>query len=75
MIRSNLQWEQIRYLSAMVYNVNCTKKSQMILPDKLFPLPQDTYLDRGKPKSDIESFMDFKKKIKKAKTYKNKEEL
>jgi len=50
MIKTNLQWEQTRYLAAMLYNVNCDKKSQMITPDKLFPLPQDIYLAKGKPK-------------------------
>lgn len=60
MIKMNLQWEQFRYLSAMVYNVNCQKKSQMLKPHKLFPLPQDVYLRTDQPKSsvkDLEQFM------------------
>mgnify|MGYP003110489368 CR=1 FL=1 len=51
----------------MIYNVNCTKRSQMIAPDKLFPLPQDTYLERGKPKSTKEEYQEFLEKIKKTK--------
>lgn len=47
----------------MIHNVNCTKKSQMIKPDKLFPLPQDVYLERGKPKSTKEDYLAFKKKL------------
>lgn len=43
----------------MIFNVNCQKKSQMIPPDKLFPLPQDKYLERGKPKSTKEQMDAF----------------
>tara|TARA_R100000742_G_C4272290_1_gene91427 strand:+ start:609 stop:743 length:135 start_codon:yes stop_codon:yes gene_type:complete len=39
----------------------------MIVPDKLFSLPQDTYLERGKPKSTREQYEKFLKKVKKAK--------
>ena len=67
MIKTNLQWEQTRYLAAMLYNVNCNKKGQMITPDKLFPLPQDVYLGRGKPKSTKEQFLKFKNKVDKRK--------
>tara|TARA_R110001583_G_scaffold27645_1_gene98560 strand:- start:105 stop:317 length:213 start_codon:yes stop_codon:yes gene_type:complete len=59
MIQSNIQWEQVRYISSMLYNVNCNKRGQMITPEKLFPLPQDVYLQKGKPKStkiDLEAF-------------------
>jgi hypothetical protein len=63
MIKSNMQWEQTRYLAAMVYNVNCNKKAQMITPDKLFPLPQDVYLAKGKPKSTKEQYLKFKKRL------------
>ena len=62
MIRCNLQWEQTRYLAAMLYNVNCQKRSQMLKPEKLFPLPQDALLERGKPKSTVEQYIEFKKK-------------
>ena len=62
MIKSNVAWEQTRYLAAMLYNVNCNKKGQMITPDKLFPLPQDVYLGRGKPKSTKKQFLKFKNK-------------
>ncbi len=64
MVRTNIQWEQFRYLSAMVYNVNCTKRSQMIAPHKLFPLPQDVYMGIGKPKSTKEQAEAFINKIK-----------
>jgi len=67
MIKSNTQWEQTRYLAAMLYNVNCNKKGQMITPDKLFPLPQDIYLGKGKPKSTKEKFLTFKNKVAKSK--------
>lgn len=60
-------WEQSRYIATMLYNVNCNKKAQMITPDKLFPLPQDVYLGRGKPKSTKEQFLKFKNKVDKSK--------
>ncbi len=62
LIKQNLEWERIRYLSTMVYNVNCQKRSQMLKPEKLFPLPQDALLERGKPKSTVEQYIEFKKK-------------
>ena len=67
MIKSNVAWEQTRYLAAMLYNVNCNKKGQMITPDKLFPLPQDVYLGKGKPRSTKEQFLKFKNKVEKKK--------
>jgi hypothetical protein len=39
----------------------------MITPDKLFPLPQDIYLGKGKPKSTKEKFLRFKNKVAKSK--------
>ena len=60
-------WEQARYIATMLYNVNCSKKAQMITPDKLFTLPQDVYLGRGKPKSTKEQFLKFKNKVDKSK--------
>lgn len=59
-IKINLQWEQTRYLSAMIYNVNCTKKSQMIKPMSLFPLPQDKLIKTGLPKSTRKQYDIFK---------------
>ena len=35
----------------------------MITPDKLFPLPQDVYLERGKPKSTREHYEAFLNKV------------
>ncbi len=67
MIQNNMLWEQSRYIATMLYNVNCSKKAQMITPDKLFPLPQDVYLGRGKPKSTKEQFLKFKNKVDKSK--------
>ena len=61
MIRTNINWEQTRYLAAMMFNVNCQKRGQMITPDKLFPLPQDVFLERNKPKSTKEELIAFKK--------------
>lgn len=46
----------------------------MIKPDKLFPLPQDVYLERGKPKSTKEEQEAFEKRIAKA-NFKKKLEL
>ena len=60
-IKINLQWEQTRYISAMVYNVQCTKKSQMMKPANLFPLPQDR-LFKIVSKSTPEQFKEFKEK-------------
>ncbi len=40
-IKQNLEWERLRYISAMLINVNATKASQRIQPNKLFKLPQD----------------------------------
>ena len=62
-----MEWERIRYLSALIHNVNVTKRSQMIKPDKLFPLPQDVYLERGKPRSTKEDFEKFQKRLAKTK--------
>ena len=61
-------------MSTMIYNVNCQKKSQMIKPDKLFPLPQDVYLEKGKPKSTKEEQEAFEKRVSKA-NFKKKLEL
>ncbi len=50
----------------MIYNVNCTKKSQMIKPMSLFPLPQDKLIKTGLPKSTIEQYKKFKEIAKNA---------
>ena len=71
MIKMNLQWEQTRYVAAMIFNVNCQKKAQMITPDKLFPLPQDVYLAKGKPRSTKEQYLKFKKRLDKLESKKN----
>ncbi len=63
MIKNNMLWEQSRYIATMLYNVNCNKKAQMITPDKLFSLPQDVYLARGKAKSTKEQYLKFKKRL------------
>jgi 5,10-methenyltetrahydromethanopterin hydrogenase len=47
-IKQNLEWERLRYLATMVHNVNVDKKSQMVKPEKLIPLPQDVYYKRKK---------------------------
>ncbi len=39
----------------------------MITPDKLFPLPQDVYLEKGKPKSTKEDYEAFLEKLNKSK--------
>jgi len=68
MIRMNVSWEQTRYLASMLVNVNVGKKSAMIAPDKLFPLPQDVYLERGKPQSTEAEFKAFVDKLNKLKS-------
>ena len=62
MIKQNLEWERLRYLAAMIHNVNCTKKQHMIKPEKLFPLPQDKFIKKQKPKGTIDDFNKFKEK-------------
>lgn len=47
--------------------MNCTKRAQAITPDKLFPLPQDVYLEKGKPKSTLKDYKKFLKKVEGAK--------
>lgn len=47
----------------MIINVNVDKKSKMVSPEKLFSLPQDIYLEKGKPKSTKEGFEAFKKRV------------
>ena len=48
----------------MLFNVYCSKRSQMITPEKLFPLPQDVYLKKGQPKGSKEDFEKFLEKVK-----------
>lgn len=65
-INHNKEWERIRYLAAMVYNVNAQKRSQMIDPEKLFSLPQDIYakMEKERPKSTRDQYDSFMKKVK-----------
>ena len=62
MIKQNLEWERIRYLSTMIHNVNCQKRQQMIKPEKLFPLPQDKLAKSKKPKGTEQDYKNFKEK-------------
>lgn len=39
--KTNLEWEQTRYISVMIYNSQCKKKSHMLKPHQLFELPID----------------------------------
>jgi hypothetical protein len=55
-----------RFESAMIVNSTAKKRSQLITPDKLFPLPQDVYLNKGVPKSSPEELQAFMDKIKKS---------
>ena len=59
-----MNWEQTRYLAAMIHNVQCSKKSQMIKPEQLFELPidQKRQVERAKPKSTREQMEAFKSK-------------
>lgn len=63
MIQKNISWEQTRYLASIIINVNMDKKSKMISPEKLFPLPQDVFLEKGKPKSTKDDFLAFKNRV------------
>ena len=63
-IKQNLEWERTRYIAMMLFNTNVDKRANMITPDKLFSLPQDVYLERGKPKSTREQFEKLKIKLK-----------
>ena len=67
MIKQNLEWERVRYLSMILFNINVDKRANMITPDKLFPLPQDVYLEKDKPKSTKEQYDKFLKQVKKSK--------
>ena len=69
-IKQNLEWERTRYIAMMLFNINVDKRANMITPDKLFPLPQDVYLERGKPKSTRKEYEKFKAKINKISTKK-----
>lgn len=50
----------------MIHNVQCSKKSQMIKPEKLFELPidQKRKVERAKPKSTREQMEAFELKYK-----------
>ena len=45
----------------MIHNVNATKKSQMLKPESLFPLPQDN--KPITPKSSKEEYEEFLAKV------------
>ena len=47
----------------MIHNVNCSKKSQMLKPDELFPLPQDNIKRNKEPISTREQFEEFQELV------------
>tara|TARA_R100000935_G_C2793418_1_gene147065 strand:- start:167 stop:454 length:288 start_codon:yes stop_codon:yes gene_type:complete len=65
--KTNLNWEQTRYLASMIYNVQCEKKSQMLKPHDLFELPIDNLRKkkRDAPKSTIKQMEAFSEKYNK----------
>lgn len=65
-VNVNLHWEMHRFVSTMIVNSQAKKRSQIISPDKLFPLPQDVYLDKGSPKSSKEQLQAFLNQIEKS---------
>jgi len=65
-VNVNLHWEMTRFISTMIVNSQAKKRSQLITPDKLFPLPQDVFLDKGSPKSTREQLQSFLKQIEKS---------
>ena len=62
-VNANLHWEMARFISTMIVNTMAKKRSQIISPDKLFPLPQDVYLNKGVPKSTPEQLQAFLKQL------------
>ena len=50
----------------MVYNTNVSKKRDLITPDKLFKLPQDSYNKPSGPLSTTEQYEAFKERANKA---------
>ena len=52
----------------MIFNTKVEKRAQMITPEKLFKLPQDIYLEKGKPKSTKEQYQEFLNRINKTNT-------
>lgn len=69
-INVNLHWEMTRYISHMVFNTQAKKRSQLIKPDQLFPLPQDVLLKKGEAKSTPEQLHAFMKQIEKSQSKK-----
>ena len=65
-VNINLHWEMHRFVSTMIVNSQAKKRSQIITPDKLFPLPQDVYLDKRLPKSTPDQYKAFLKQIEKS---------
>ena len=43
----------------MIHNVNCAKKTQMVKPQELVPLPQDNKTKNKTPKTSKEEFESF----------------
>jgi hypothetical protein len=64
-----MQWEQTRFVSTMLYNVNTSKKQHLIKPHELFSLPQDKIHKKRKdaPKSTREQYEAFLDKANSAK--------
>ena len=62
-IQNNLHWEHTRFLAAMIHNVNCSKKSQMVKPEDLIKLPQDKVKLNQGPKSTRKEFEEFSKLV------------
>jgi len=54
----------------MVFNTQAKKRSQLIKPDQLFPLPQDVLLKKGEAKSTPEQLHAFMKQIEKSQSKK-----
>ena len=56
-----MEWEQTRFVSTMLYNVNTSKKQHLIKPHELFSLPHDKIANKAKsgPKSTREQYEAF----------------
>lgn len=64
LLQKYFSWELVRFNATMLYNTSGIKKGQMIKPHQMFKLPQDTFLDIGKPKSTPKEYEAFLQRVK-----------
>lgn len=72
MIDNNLQWERVRYISAITKNSGIVarggKNPRLYEPREMFKLPQDNAYEsvRGRAKSDKKTYLNFLDKVRMA---------